>query len=408
MTKPVVVMKFGGTSVATEEGRFALAQRIKKVQSEDKLPVVVVSAMGRKGMPYATDTLLGLVQDFPQSERENDALASVGEIISSIVVAGGLRARGIDALALTGPDCGIYATDTAQNAVITEIHTHKILGILRDGGVPIVCGFQAISQDSGAIVTLGRGGSDTTACALGVSLNAEAVEIYSDVDGVMTADPRIVKDARVVGTIRADELYQMAQMGSKIVHTPAAELALKSGVALYVKNTYTEHEGTCVVDMASYRPGAVATAVVHTHDVSRFIVNLATAEGCSNHLKNQTAIYNALAENCISLDMFTPADSKLLFTVASSSTKRAEKCLADLGFSYRLSTQLSKVTLIGAGMHGVVGVIAKISTSLLSENIDIYQVTDSNTTISVLVASVDCDRAVAALHSTFNLGATHA
>ena len=408
MTKPVIVMKFGGTSVASYEGRLAIAQRIKKAQSEGKLPVVVVSAMGRKGMPYATDTLLGLVRDFPQSNRENDTLASVGEVISSIVVAGGLRARGIDALALTGPACGIYATDMAQNAVITEIHTHRILEILQEGGVPVVCGFQAISQDSGAIVTLGRGGSDTTACALGVALDAEAVEIYSDVDGVMSADPRIVEDACVVDTIRADELYQMAQMGSKIVHTPAAELALRSGVALYVKNTYTEHEGTRVVDMASYRPGAVATAVAHTHDISRFIVDLSTEEGCSSHLKNQTAIYNALAEHEISLDMFTPADSKLLFTVASASTENTEACLTDLGFVYSLSTQLAKVTLVGAGMHGVAGVIAKISSSLLAENIDIYQAADSNTTISVLVASVDCDRAVAALHSTFNLGGTHA
>lgn len=403
----LIVMKFGGTSVATEEGRACIAQRIKEHQEKGDACVVVVSAMGRKGEPYATDTLLGLVENLPQRKEELDLLASVGEMISSVVVASELRARELNTEALTGPAAGIFAEGAPQNAAISVIQTDTVQKLVAAGVVPVVCGFQALTE-TGEIITLGRGGSDTTACALGVALEADAVEIYSDVDGVMTADPRIANDAQVLKIMRADELFQMAKMGSKIVHTPAAELALSSGVSLYVKNTFSNHPGTRVVDIAAYRPQTIATAVAHTHDVSRFIVWLESCEGCADHSKRQNALFQSLAENAISLDMFTPANDKLFFTVADSATKATEKCLKDLSMSYVLSTDLSKVTLVGAGMHGVPGVMAKLSQALADEKIDMYQTSDSHTTISVLVASVNCKRAIAALHKAFNLGEINA
>ena len=399
----LLVLKFGGTSVATPRGRAHIAHHIQNHLEAGKKCVIVVSAMGRNGDPYATDTLLGLVKDRPTRAQELDVLASVGEMISSVVVAHDLREKGIDALALTGPAAGIFAEGKPQQASISQICTTKIEEALALGQTPVVCGFQALNAE-GEIVTLGRGGSDTSACALGVALNADAVEIYSDVDGVMTADPRVVPDARVLKVIRADELFQMAKMGSKIVHTPAAELALASGVSLYVKNTFTDHPGTRVVDIASFRPQTVATAVAHTHDVTRFIVDLGSCEGCRTHSHSQNQIFQALADNSISLDMFTPADSMLLFTVAASATRATEQCLDDLGMPYKLSVDLSKVTLVGAGMHGVPGVMAKIAQALADKNIDMYQTSDSHTTISVLVASVNCKRAIAALHEAFDLG----
>ena len=399
----LIVMKFGGTSVATPEGRGCIAQRISDHLQRNEKCVVVVSAMGRKGEPYATDTLLSLVDTLPKRSDECALLASVGEMISSVVVAGELRAAGLDARALTGPAAGIFAEGDAQNAAISVIFPEKVTALIAEGVIPVVCGFQALN-DTGEVVTLGRGGSDTTACALGVALGAETVEIYSDVDGVMTADPRIVPDARVLKTMRADELFQMAKMGSKIVHTPAAELALSSGVELFVKNTFSDHPGTRVVDIAAYRPQTVATAVAHTHEVSRFVVDLETCEGCADHSSRQNALFQSLAQNAISLDMFTPANDKLFFTVAASATKATEKCLKDLNMTYQLSTELSKVTLVGAGMHGVPGVMAKISQALSDERIDMYQTSDSHTTISVLVASTNCQRALAALHKAFNLG----
>lgn len=399
----LLVLKFGGTSVATPRGRAHIARHINTHLKNGNACVVVVSAMGRKGDPYATDTLLDLVKDKPARSEELDLLASVGEMISSVVVAHDLRELGVDALALTGPSAGIFAEGEPQNAAISRICTDRIDEALAAGKVPVVCGFQALNEQ-GEIVTLGRGGSDTSACALGVALDASAVEIYSDVDGVMTADPRVVPDARVLKVIRTDELFQMAKMGSKIVHTPAAELALASGVSLYVKNTFTDHPGTRVVDIASFRPQTIATAVAHTHDVTRFIVDLGSCEGCRTHSHSQNLIFQALAENSISLDMFTPADSMLLFTVAASATRATEQCLDELDMPYKLSVDLSKVTLVGAGMHGVPGVMAKIAQSLAEKNIDMYQTSDSHTTISVLVASVNCKRAIAALHEAFDLG----
>lgn len=399
---PLVVMKFGGTSVGTSQGREALARRVQEYRSKSIDCVIVVSAMGRKGDPYATDTLLGLISDLPQESYELDALASVGEIISSVVTAATLRKFDVEACALSGPAAGIYATDTPQHAAVTEIHTKTIFDALKKGITPVVCGFQAIS-DSGSTVTLGRGGSDTTACALGVALKADAVEIYSDVDGVLTADPRVVSDAVVLKEIRADELFQMAKTGSKVVHAPAAELALEGGVSLYVKNTYNDTEGTHVVDIDAYRPKTVATAVVSTRDVTRFIVKIRAHEGTLNHLKAQAEIFNKLASCHISLDMFTPADTKLMFTVPSAQTEAAQECLSGLSYNFDVSVDLAKVTVVGAGMHGVPGVMARITTALYAHEIDIYQAADSHTTISVLVDDSRGDDAVRALHNAFCL-----
>lgn len=399
----IVIMKFGGTSVATTEGRQAICNRVCAQIEQGKSPVVVVSAMGRKGAPYATDTLLELVAGLPVSDREHDQLASVGEIVSAVLVAHELRAAGVNAAAYTGPQAGIITDNRAKNASITEIYTAPLVSALDEAIVPVVCGFQGMSLE-GHLTTLGRGGSDTTACALGVALDAECVEIYSDVDGVMTADPRVVEDARVLEVIRADELYQMAKFGSKVVHVPAAELALSSGVSLYVKNTYTDHPGSRVADISSYRPSASVTAIASTRDITRFVVDLGGSEGSKTHMIAQTSVYEAIAAQKISLDMFTPDDRRLTFTVASGATKEVAKALAKLGLGFVEMTHLAKVTVVGAGMHGVPGVMAKISRALLDANIDIYQSADSSTTISVLVDDKHADDATRALHYAFYLG----
>ena len=186
---PIVVMKFGGTSVAEPEGRAAIAGRVTEALELGTAPVLVVSAMGRAGAPYATDTLLGLVDGLPDEPRERDLLMASGEVIAAVVLAHELRAAGIEARAFTGPESGIATDGTHGSSAITEIHPGALLAAIERGIVPVVAGFQGIAED-GRLTTLGRGGSDTTACALGVALDAEAVEIYTDVDGVMSADPR--------------------------------------------------------------------------------------------------------------------------------------------------------------------------------------------------------------------------
>lgn len=398
----IVVMKFGGTSVATAEGRAAITARVTASLETGRRPVLVVSAMGRRGAPYATDTLLELIGGLPSDPRERDLIAGVGEVVSAVVVAHELRASGIAAAALTGPEAGIVTDGVHGDSSILRIHTQTLESLLSDGVVPVVCGFQGLSE-SGALTTLGRGGSDTTACALGVALHADEVEIYTDVDGVLTTDPRTCDSAVVLEVVRSDELLQMSKAGSKVVHTPAAELALESGLSVRVRNTYSDHPGTRVVDLTSYRPAAVATAVTHTEDVCRIVVELDAQEGTRAHMEGQTVLYRRLADTGASLDMFTPVGDSLVFTVSCGSLERAREVLDDGPWEYRVTVGLAKVTLVGAGMHGVPGVMARVAECLEAAGVPILQVADSHTTISVLVHGDHARDAVAALHDGFGL-----
>lgn len=401
--RPVIVMKFGGTSVATPDGRAAIAARVTEVLELEKAAVVVVSAMGRAGDPYATDTLLGLVTSLPADDRERDLLASTGEVISAVVVAHELRESGIPAQAMTGGEAGIGTDGVHANAAVTDVYPQPLLEVIRRGHVPVVTGFQGLAED-GRLTTLGRGGSDTTACALGVALAAEAVEIYTDVDGVMTADPRACDGATVLEVIRADELFQMARHGSRVVHTPAAELALASGLAVRVRNTYTNHPGTLVADIASYRPASLATAVSHATGIARIRVSLPAEEDGAAHMAAQARVYRAMAEAGISLDMFTPLSTTLVFTLAQSDLERACTVIDTLGLAHEVRTGLAKVTLVGAAMHGVPGVMARMAESLATAGVHVLQAADSHTTISVLVPGEDAEAAVNALHDGFGLG----
>ncbi|MBA4370413.1 MAG: aspartate kinase [Coriobacteriaceae bacterium] len=396
-------MKFGGTSVADAAGRSALAGRVTAALEAGSAPVVVVSAMGRAGAPYATDTLLGLLADLPADDRERDLVASCGEVVAAVVVAHELRAAGIAARAFTGAEAGISTDGVHGSASITEVHPGLLLAAIAEGLVPVVAGFQGVAED-GSVTTLGRGGSDTTACALGVALAAEAVEIYTDVDGVMTADPRTCDGAGTLSTIGADELFQMARHGSRVVHTPAAELALASGLAVRVRNTFSDHPGTTVADIASYKPRDVATAVSHDTGVARVRAALGAAEGTPAHMAAQTRVYRAMANAGVSLDMFTPAGEDLVFSVPEGSADAACDVLGSLGLTCDVVRGLAKVTLVGAGMHGVPGVMARMAEHLAEAGVNVLQVADSHTTISVLVAADDAEPAIRALHEGFGLG----
>lgn len=400
----VVVMKFGGTSVADAAGRESLARRVLATIEAGSAPVVVVSAMGRAGAPYATDTLLGLVAGLPADVREHDLLASVGELVSAVVVAHELRAAGIDAVALSGAEAGIMADGVHGSATVTAIDTAALAELLDLGRIPVVAGFQGLGPD-GSICTLGRGGSDTTACALGVALGAEAVEIYTDVDGVMSTDPRTCDGATVLEVIGAEELFQLAQHGSKVVHRPAAELALGSGIALRVRNTFSAHPGTLVADLSGYSPAGVATAVTHSIGIARVTVTLPGEEGGGEHMAAQSRVYRAMADAGISLDMFTPARGCLVFTVPEASVGDAEAVLKGTGLACDVLPSLAKVTLVGAGMHGVPGVMASVAEHLAAASVHVLQTADSHTTISVLIPGAEADTAVRALHDGFGLDA---
>jgi aspartate kinase len=236
-----------------------------------------------------------------------------------------------------------------------------------------------------------------------VALGAREVAIFTDVDGVMSADPRTCDSASVLSTISADELFQMARGGSRVVHTPAAELALSSGLPLKVRNTFTDHPGTAVTDMAEYRPAAVATAVTHTDGVIRVRVDLPAPEGTNENMAAQARVYRAMASADVSLDMFTPVGERLVFTIPSTSLAEACAVLAELGLTYEITEHLAKVTLVGAGMHGVPGVVARVAECLVEADVNVLQTADSHTTISVLIEARDTSRAIDALHRGFEL-----
>ncbi len=402
MPSRVVVQKFGGTSVATVEGRAALRARVRDAIDAGRTPVVVVSAMGRAGAPYATDTLLSLVDAYEADPRETDLLAACGEVVSAVIVAHELRAEGIPAAAMTGSEAGILTDDRFGDASVLRVDPGALLSALDAGIVPVVTGFQGATA-AGRTTTLGRGGSDTSACAIAAALGALAVEIFTDVDGVMTADPRTCEAARVLDALQYEELFQMARAGAKVMHAPAAEAAMDAGIPVWVRNASTRSSGTLVTDaehLLAERADRVATAVSHSDGVARATVTL---PGGPERVAALTAVFREMADAGISLDMFTPLGGALAFSFEEDRMSQVRDILETLGLPHVFETRLATVTLVGAGMHGVPGVMARVAAALAEAGVEILQVADSHYTISVLVAGTASRRAVAALHHEFGL-----
>jgi aspartate kinase len=398
-------MKFGGTSVADPEGRSRLVEHVRRARKRGPV-VCVVSAMGRRGEPYATDTLLGLAPGLRTDTRESDKLAACGEIISSVVVAHALTAAQIPARSLSGAEAGIVTDGRHGSASILDIDPLTVREILDEGLVPVVAGFQGIGPD-GLLTTLGRGGSDTTACALAARLDASCVEIFTDVEGIMTADPADAPSARILDVVEYREVFQMARHGSRVVHAPAAEAAMEARVPLRVRSTFSEGPGTLVTDadgVAAAGRRRVATAVSHVDDVARFRVLLPRDDESGDHMAAQTAVYRTMAEAGVSLDMFTPCGDHMVFSTSDAAAAEAGCVLDGLDLPHDVEPGLAKVTLIGAGMHGVPGVMARLASSLAERSITIRQVADSHATISVLVCQNRRHEAVEALHEAFELG----
>ncbi len=402
----LIVQKFGGTSVASAAGRQALVLRVRGALEAGERTVVVVSAMGRDPSPYATDTLLALTDT--DEPRERDRLAACGEIISSVVVAGELRRAGVPARSFTGAEAGIVTDERHGDARILAVEPSLLREALDDGEVPVLAGFQGISR-TGELTTLGRGGSDTTACAVAVALGADEVRIHSDVDGVMTADPRTCHHVEVIDEMRFEELFQMARHGSRIMHAPAAEVAMRAGIPVRILSTFSSAPGTLVSDgapLGSPEDRKVATGVSHVDHVARVTVTLPDGDDGA-HMGAQTLVYRTMADADVSLDMFTPCGPNLVLNIREGDVARAMRALDALELPYGIETGLAKVTLVGAGMHGVPGVMARLAEALRSAGVRILQAADSHATISVLVWQNDRSEAVSALHREFDLDVTH-
>jgi aspartate kinase len=252
----ILIQKFGGTSVKNEINRKHAADKIKMAIKEGYSPVVVVSAMGRLGDPYATDTLLSNVLNITNKmdKRSLDTLMACGEIISCNVMCATLREMDIKCTVLTGGQAGIITDGSFGSASVIKVNTDKILKLLDEGIVPVVAGFQGMTEN-GDFTTLGRGGSDTSAAILGEALHAYEIDIYTDVDGIMTSDPKIVPDARIIDSIGYNEVFQFAEMGAKVIHPKAVEFAMRGNVPLVIKNTMSDAAGTIITSISNSKKG---------------------------------------------------------------------------------------------------------------------------------------------------------
>lgn len=396
----VIIQKFGGTSLASIEGRESVMCKIIEAKNQGNQVVVVVSAMGRSGAPYATDTLMGLLEPAGHyaSNRELDLLISCGEIISTVVLSNSLKSKGMASEALSGGQSGILTSSHFTEAVVTEVNGDRIRGLLSQNIIPVVAGFQG-RDASGEITTLGRGGSDTTAALLGEAIRADAVEIYTDVDGIMTADPNVCHNASIIDVISYDEVFQMADNGAKVIHPRAVEVARRSGIPMLIKNTFTNNKGTSITNYNSVEKpitlsDQLITSIAHRPNRIQF-----TVEGTLD----DEVFFNELAKEGVSIDIINIFPGRRVFTTETSMRIKTISIIEKYEVAYSFIDHCCKVTVIGEKMTGIPGVMAKIISSLAKVDVQILQTADSLSTIACLVHKEDQEKAVIALHNTFGL-----
>lgn len=392
--------------MATAEGRAQVAAKVGEALERDLSVVVVVSALGRYGHPYATDTLIELVQEIDSQVegRELDLLMSCGEIISAVVMVQTLKAKGIEATAFTGGQAGIFTNHVFNNARILEIKPAMLLNCLEEGKVAVVAGFQGMTT-GGEITTLGRGGSDTTAAALGVALKAEEVEIYTDVEGVMTADPRLVPQAKPLEVITYQEIYEMAYLGAKVVHPRAVEIAMEGRVPLRIRPTFSNSKGTLITDgvplsKIEIRENKQVTGLAHLAGMA-----LVKIHSDLDINKNGMAVrvFELLAEAGISVDMIQVAPNQIGFIIQQELAEQARQVLSGLALEVGVESGYAKVAIIGTGMRGVPGVMARVMRGLKEAEIAVYHSTDSHINIACLVKQDEMSKALQVLHDIFEL-----
>ncbi len=403
----ILVQKFGGTSVATPENRLRAVEKIRHAIEEGFRPVVVVSAMGRNGRPYATDTLIQVARE-PYSllsRRELDLMMGCGEIISAVVMVSTLQAADIEAMLFTGGQAGIITDSQYGNARILKVDPTRIREALAAGKVPVVCGFQGVTVE-GDLTTLGRGGSDTTASALGAALAAETIEIYTDVDGIMTADPRIVPSAHILDRISYAEVSQLAHQGAKVIHPRAVEFAMQKNIPLVVKSTFSNAPGTLITTAAQVEETCdaqisdrIATGVTYVRNISQIKVE----PGNSTVSFESSKVFKILAISGINVDLINVLPQQVLFTVQEHDTFETEQRLSAAGYRLTILRNCAKVSVVGGGMIDVPGVMASFVEALTAKNIPLLQTVDSQTSISVLIERQYLETAVSALHSQFGL-----
>jgi aspartate kinase len=396
----ITVIKFGGSSLATPALREVAASRVLEAVRRGDQPVVVCSAIGRAPEPYATDSLAGLLGPI-RSGPNRDLLLACGETISCAVFAELLTSLGFPAQAMTGLQAGIVTDDTFGDAEIQTVDPEAVRAVISRGVIPVVTGFQGGTR-AGAVTTLGRGGSDLTAVALGDALGAAAVEIYTDVSGVMTSDPRRVAGAHALDRVTQAEMVELAGNGAKVMHHKAAELAHATGTNYVVKGLRS-NVGTTIDDDAPIDPERPVTGLAVIPDVTfcRII------QGLTDDLERSDVdrdVLGRIAENGISIDMINVNDAGVFFICDDEAAERVRPALSDLNLALRMRPHCAKISIVGAGMRGTSGVMYRVVKTITDAGVEIIHSTDSNITISILVPADQAVQAEQALHDTFGLG----
>ncbi|MDD3244282.1 MAG: aspartate kinase [Eubacteriales bacterium] len=393
----IIIQKFGGTSVRNRENRLKAVAKVIQAKKSGYSPVVVVSAMGRLGEPYATDSLIAAMKEQIGGEmnaREQDMVMSCGETLSAAVMASMLEAQGYAARALTGGQAGLYTDERFGSANVEHPQPERLRALLAEGIIPVVAGFQGVTRDA-EITTLGRGGSDTTAAVLGVMLRAEMTEIYTDVDGIMTADPAILPEARVLSGVSYSEVFQMADNGAKVIHPKAVEISMRGNIPLVIRNTFNDKPGTRITND---QQNGLDVLVSVAHDANRAQI---VAE--MERPGEEAEVLRRLADEQISIDLINIFPQKLLFTIDQRLLPKARAVLEAMQVRHSVRADCCKISAIGSAMHGVPGVTARILQALARSGVSVLQSADSHMTICCLIDASQTALAVRALHGEFHL-----
>ena len=408
----LIVQKYGGSSVADAEGIKRVAARITATKRAGQQVVVVVSAMGD-----TTDELIELanqVSPMP-NPRELDMLLTAGERISMAVLAMAIGNLGFEARSFTGSQAGIITTSAHGRARVIDVTPGRIKEALKDGAIAIVAGFQGISQDTKDVTTLGRGGSDTTAVALAAALEADVCEIYTDVDGVFTADPRIVPTAKKLKSVTYDEMLELAASGAKVLHLRCVEYARRYELPIHVRSSFSNLEGTWVVKDQP-EGGAMEQAIIAgiAHDKSEAKI---TIVGVPDRTGVAARIFQVIADADINIDMIVQNVSAaatgltdISFTLpkseGSNATSLLQKIQGEVGFqSIQYDDQIGKLSLIGAGMRSHPGTTATFFAAMAQAGVNIEMISTSEIRISIICRVADLEAGVRAAHTAFDLDA---
>jgi len=414
----LIVQKFGGSSVADAAGIQRVARRVASTVRAGNRVCVVVSAMGD-----TTDELLDLAAELTQDApaREMDLLLSAGERISMSLLAMAIHAEGVEARSFTGSQAGMMTDTTYGRARIVKVSPHRVQETLEGGAVAIVAGFQGMSPESNDITTMGRGGSDTTAVALAAALGADVCEIYTDVDGVYSADPRVVSSARKLEELSSEETLELAASGAKVLHLRSVEYARRFGVPIHVRSSFSDHEGTWILpdpnDTIHLQEGApmeqpIVAGVAHDRSEGKV-----TVVGVPDVPGKAAEIFRVIAESNVNIDMIVQNVSRagtgrtdISFTLPIVEGKEALAALRAaqerIGFEDIVSDkEIGKLSLIGAGMRSNPGVSATFFKALSDAGVNVDMISTSEIRISVVTAEDKLDDAVRAIHTAFDLDA---